>query len=201
LYESELIKIHQPLYNRKLRRNNFSYGLFSYLDTSGYKQLYIDRLTKNTQLPLTTFTTKKEANDTVFQLVEKHQLCLKLCGMEKSAASCFGYQVKKCHGACVTAESTDSYNERVSELEQSLTFDDQAFFLIESGRDKKEKGVVWIENGSYKGFGFVPFYFLKQPAKSWQQFIDLRPEDKDARTILRYYLRKFPEMTKRLTSE
>lgn len=201
LYESELIKVHQPLYNRKLRRNNYTYGLFSYEDSNGYKQLFVDRLSKNSDLPLTTFTTKKEANDYMYHLIENHQLCLKLSGLEKSASSCFGYQVKKCHGACVGEETTESYNERVLALEQSLTFDEQAFFIIEPGRDKKEKSVIWIENGSYRGFGFIPFYILKYPVKRWTEFIDLRPEDKDARTILRYYLRKFPELNKRLMSE
>lgn len=201
LYESELIKAHLPLYNRKLRKSNFAYGLFTYVDSNGYKQLFIDRISKNTDLPLTTFSTKKEANDYVYHLVEQHQLCLKLTGIEKSAASCFGYQVKKCLGACIGAESMDSYNERVIALEESLTFDDQAFFIIEPGRDKKEKAVIWIENGSYKGFGFVPFYAMKQAVENWIAYIDLRPEDKDARTILRYYLRKFPDLNKRLVNE
>lgn len=196
LYESELIKVHKPLYNRKLRRNNFSYGLFSFEDQSGYKQLFIDRLSQNTDLPLTTFTTKKEANDYVHYLVEKHQLCLKMSGLEKASGSCFGFQVKKCHGACMQVETPESYNERVSEVEEGLTFDRQAFFILEPGREKREKSIVWIENGSYKGFGFVPFYMLKQHPKNWIRFIDFRAEDRDARTILRFYLRKFPELQK-----
>ncbi len=190
LYESELIKVHKPLYNRSLRRHNFAYGLFVFEDEGGYKQLYVDRLNKNSGLPLTTFTTKKEANDYIYHLADQHQLCLKLCGLEKTTGSCFGYKVKKCHGACAKVEITADYNERVTNIEQSLTFDQEHFYLVEPGRDKREKSIVWIENGSYKGFGFVPFYMLKNHPKAWSKFIDLRPEDRDARTILRYYLRK-----------
>lgn len=190
LYESELIKAHKPLYNRALRRHNFSYGLFMLEDEGGYKRLFIDTFAKNPGLPLTTFTTKREATDYLHMLVDKHQLCQKLCGLEKTSASCFGFQIKKCHGACVQQETPESYNERVAEIEQSLTFDEQHFYLVEQGRDKREKSIVWIENGSYRGFGFVPFYLLKNHPKSWSKFVDLRPEDRDARTILRYYLRK-----------
>ena len=197
LYESELIKAHKPLYNRKLRRNNYVYGLFSFVDQSNYIQLYVDRLSKNTQLPLTTFTTKKEANDYMHHLQENHQLCLKLCGMEKTPNSCFGFQIRKCHGACVGEESAESYNERVENLILQLTFDDQEFFIVEPGRDKREKSVIWIKNGSYQGFGFVPYYMLKQQATTWLRFIDLRPEDKDARTILRYFMRKYPDLNKK----
>ncbi|MES2555243.1 MAG: exonuclease domain-containing protein [Bacteroidota bacterium] len=198
LYESELIKVHKPLYNRSLRRNNFSYGLFVFEDEGGYKQLYVDKLNKNSGLPLTTFTTKKEANDYIYHLADQHQLCLKLCGLEKTTGSCFGYKVKKCHGACTKVEVTVDYNERVTTIEQSLTFDQEHFYLVEPGRDKREKSIIWIENGSYKGFGFVPFYMLKNHPKSWSKFIDLRPEDRDARTILRYYLRKNTEVQRKV---
>ena len=197
LYESELIKAHKPLYNRALRKSNFSYGLFYFEDGNGYKQLFADKLTKNSLLPLSTFSSKKEATDYIQQLRETHNLCLKLCGMEKTANSCFGYQVKRCFGACVQEETPESYNERIDKIIQNLTFDDEAFFIIEPGREKSEKSVIWIENGSYRGFGFIPFFIMKKSPEHWKRFIDLRPEDKDTRTILRYFLRKYPDLNKK----
>jgi DNA polymerase-3 subunit epsilon len=197
LYESELIKQHLPLYNRALRKNNFSYGLFYFEDGNGYKQFFVERLTKNSLLPLTTFTSKKEATDYIHYLNEQHHLCLKLCGVEKTASSCFGYQIKKCFGACVQEESAEDYNKRIDVIISNLTFDDEAFFIIENGREKSEKSVVWIENGSYKGYGFIPYFMFKKSTEQWKRFIDLRPEDRDARTILRYYLRKHPELNKK----
>ncbi|WP_343747765.1 exonuclease domain-containing protein [Fluviicola sp.] len=196
LYESELIKIHKPLYNRALRKNTYAYGLFHFEDQRGYLQLYVDKISKSSSVPLTTFTTKKEATDYIFMLAETHQLCQKLSGVEKSSSSCFGYQVKKCHGACVGAETPESYNERVLQLINLLTFDDDSFFIVENGKDKREKSVIWIENGSFRGFGYIPYYTFKQPHRNWLRYIDLHPEDKDARTILRYYLRKNPELSK-----
>jgi DNA polymerase III subunit epsilon len=196
LYESELIKVHKPIYNRALRRSNYSYGLFSFEDQADFIQLYVDKINKTSSPPITTFTTKKEANDYIFHLVEEFQLCQKLVGLEKSTGSCFGYQIKKCHGACAGTETPESYNLRIQALINQLTFDDDNLFLVENGRDKREKSVVWIENGSYRGFGFVPYYALKQPHRNWLRFIDLHPEDKDARTILRYYTRKNTELLK-----
>ncbi len=197
LYESELIKQHLPIYNRALRKNNFSYGLFTFEDGHGYKQLFVERLTKNSLLPLTTFTSKKEATDYIHFLNEHHHLCLKLCGIEKSSSSCFGYQIKKCFGACVQEESPEEYNKRMDAIISSLTFDEEAFFIIENGREKSEKSVIWIENGTYKGYGFVPYFMFKKSSEQWKRFIDLRNEDRDARTILRYYLRKHPELNKK----
>lgn len=198
LYESELIKQHTPLYNRALKRNSFTYGLFYFEDGNGYKQLFVERLTKNSLLPLTTFTSKREATDYIHYLNQKHHLCLKLCGVEKTSSSCFAYQIKKCFGACVQEESPEEYNKRVDVIISNLTFDDEAFFIIENGREKSEKSVVWIEDGSYKGYGFVPYFMFKKSTEQWKRFIDLRPEDRDARTILRYYLRKHPELNKKI---
>lgn len=201
LYESELIKRHKPLYNRALRKTNYSYGLFYYEAENGYLQLYSERLSKTNELPLTTFSSRAEASSYLHSIVEKHQLCQKLTGLEKTSASCFGYQIKKCHGACVGLESPSSYNERVLNFVESLTFDNQEFFIVEPGRSKGEKSIIWIEKGSYKGFGYVPFYALKESAKRWKAFIDLRPEDKDSRTILRYFLRKNPDIQKKVIKD
>jgi len=197
LYESELIKAHKPLYNRALRKTNFTYGLFSFEDGHGYKQLFVERLSKNSMLPLTSFSTKREATDYIHYLNENRHLCLKLCGIEKAQHSCFGYQIKKCFGACIGEETPESYNERINALEQELTFDEEAFFIVEPGREKNEKSVIWIENGSYRGFGFVPFFAIKKSPEHWKRYIDLRPEDRDSRTILRYFLRKYPDLNKR----
>lgn len=194
LFESELIKQHKPIYNRQLRKDNFSYGLFSVEDGNGYKLLFIDTLKKNTSLPLTTFTSKKEATDYMQYLVDKHHLCPKLCGLEKATNACFRYQIKKCFGACAKVESAADYNERILAVEQELTFDSEHFYIIEPGRDKREKSIILIENGSYKGFGFVPFFVMKQSPRNWSKHVDFRNEDRDARTIIRYFLRKFPEL-------
>ena len=197
LYESELIKTHKPIYNKALRRNNFNYGLFRYSDEFGYSRLFVEKVTKNSELPLTTFITKREGTEFLHYLVQKHQLCTKLCALDQSSHSCFNYQIRNCHGACVQEENTNDYNERVETLANSLTFDEQHFYLVEPGRDKREKSVILVQNGSYKGFGFVPFYLLKEHPKSWQRFIDLRPEDRDCRTILRFWLRRNPDIVRK----
>jgi DNA polymerase III subunit epsilon len=201
LYESELIKRHKPLYNRALRKTNYSYGIFTYEAENGYQHIYIQLLSKTNDLPLSTFSSRNEANEYLHTIAEKYQLCKKYMDLEKTTASCFGYQVKKCHGACVEAESANEYNLRVYEFEQSLTFDNEEFFIVEPGRSKGEKSIIWIEKGSYRGFGYVPFYALKESAKRWRAFVDLRPEDKDSRTILRYFLRKNPDLKRKIIKE
>ncbi|MGH2624590.1 MAG: nucleotide excision repair endonuclease, partial [Sphingobacterium sp.] len=40
LHESDLIKLHQPKYNRALRKNRYSFGLYVQTDPNGYLSLY-----------------------------------------------------------------------------------------------------------------------------------------------------------------
>lgn len=78
LREAMLIKQHQPIYNRMLRRSSFPYGLFSYTDNFGYEHLYVERIAKNSELPISSFTTKKEGTVFLERAVEDYDLCQKL---------------------------------------------------------------------------------------------------------------------------
>jgi DNA polymerase-3 subunit epsilon len=194
LYESNLIKKHKPIYNRQLRKNLFPYGLFHFEDSNGYIHLYIDKTDKKLETPLTTFTSKIEANQYLNRQCDKYALCQKLCGLYKTESSCFGYQVKSCKGACIQEENSEEYNRRVNQLIDFLSFENKNFYIIEEGRERKEKCLISIENGSYRGYGYVPFYVLKNPHTSWKKHIDTIQEDRDARTILNYFLRKHEEL-------
>lgn len=76
-------------------------------------------------------------------------------------------------------------------------FPAENFYTIEPGRDKKEKALVCIENGTYRGFGFAPFYVLKTHPKSWSRMIDFRTETTETRAIILNYLQKNPSTTKK----
>lgn len=190
LTESMLIKKYKPIYNRQLRRSNFPYGLYHYTDDKGYIQLYIDRVEKKTETPLMSFNSKREANGYVERMVEEFQLCKKLCNIYKTQSSCFQYTIKACHGACVQEESPEDYNARCNELITSLNLNEDTFFVTDKGRKRNEKSLIYIEKGSLKGFGYAPYHFNYLPPRKWDRFIDYYPEDRDARTILKLFLRK-----------
>lgn len=190
LYESNLIKKHKPIYNRTLRKNLFPYGLYSFTDANGYIHLHIDKTAKKLDVPYTTFSSKADAVNYLSHFCESMGLCQKLCGLYQTQSSCFGYEIKQCKGACIQEESAESYNARVLSFIENLSFDQQNFYLVENGRMRNEKCLILIEGGSYRGYGFVPYYVMKHPKHTWKNHIDLHLEDRDARTILSHYLRK-----------
>lgn len=119
LREAALVKSLQPLHNRQLRRN---------------QEVCVWRLVETVQgdwrLQLTAagevdfsaadgcfgpFKSPREANKTLLGIAEEHGLCLGLLGQEKlrPGAPCFGYQLKKCLGACIGREPLSVHSARL----------------------------------------------------------------------------------------
>lgn len=190
LRESQLIKANKPVYNHALKKSKFPYGLFDYIDDKGYQRLYIGLTSKTTEIPSASFTTKKEGTQYLERLCEEYNLCQKLCDLYASQSSCFHYEIKKCEGACIQKESTESYNKKVEDLINTLCLNKESFYIVDKGRHKSEKSLVLIEQGVISGFGYAPYHFQGQAPFRWKRFIDMINEDRDARTILNVFLRK-----------
>ena len=153
LKESHEIKKNKPLYNRAQRRSIFTTGLFSYLDQHGYKRLYISKI-KSGEQAITTFSSQEEAKKILQRKIQELGLCQKLCGLYQTESACFHHSIGECKGACIQAESAESYNSRVDQLLGQYQFSDQSFLIIDQGRHSEEKSAVLVRNGQYIGFGF-----------------------------------------------
>lgn len=182
LYESELIKLHSPLYNRAQRRAIYQYGLYQ-MEIGGYLGLRIGRISLD-QEPITSFSTVREAKETLFRITEKYSLCQKVNGLYKTTGPCFQYQIKICRGACLGYEPTINYNDRVNTFLKATTIGKFTHLFEVQGRDENEIGLVYIENGVYKGFGYCP----KTTLENRKSFITPRQDNRDVRRILIRYL-------------
>ncbi len=120
LLESKMIKKHMPVYNRRLRRKTTLAG-FMVREHLGYLTLSIVREQVEDECELRqhgvygAFRSIAAAKRTLLQLIKNHDLCQKLCGVEQGSGTCFSYQLKRCHGACIKEESCDDYNGRLLE--------------------------------------------------------------------------------------
>ena len=178
LYESELIKLHQPLYNRSQRRTIYQYGLYR-KDIGGYIGLGINRISLDEEA-ITSFTSVREAKETLYRITEKYGLCQKINGLYKTMGSCFQFQIKACHGACLGVEHPSDYNARVETFINATTIVRFTRLFEVEGRDDDELGLVYIENGVYKGFGFCP----KTVKGNKLHYIVPRQDNKDVKRIL-----------------
>ena len=190
LLESQLIKQHKPIYNRRLRTSRFPYGIYDIIDQNNYIHLNILSSAKTNQIPLVSFTSRDDATKFLTHLTEEHALCQKLNGLYATKSACFHHGIKQCLGACIQEEPAEAYNQRVQVIIDKYTFNTGSFFIVGKGRTKSEKSLVLVERGTIAGFGYAPFHFNHRKPIFWKQFIDFIPEDRDARSIVNSALRQ-----------
>lgn len=122
LLEAQLIKRWQPIHNRRLRRSD---------ELCTWRLLPTERDSEGGYLPELAwardldwgrqdavyglFGSQRDALKTLREIAEEAQLCLATLGLEKTSAGrpCFAYQLRRCSGACVGAESWGRHSARL----------------------------------------------------------------------------------------
>jgi DNA polymerase-3 subunit epsilon len=125
LTEANLIKQYTPVYNQRLRRKN---ALCAWqMQQNGQHQhpvlAWADALDFGQQDNLYgLYHSQRDAQKALRGLAEKHQLCLGVLGLEKTARDkpCFAYQLKRCKGACVGQEKPLEHASRLVMAMHSL---------------------------------------------------------------------------------
>ena len=191
LLESEEIKKHQPFYNRALRRSRFNYGICVSKNESGYLCLAAEAIDHQEKQAVVTFATLKEAKAAMQHLLENYRLCQKLTGLYQTDGACFYHSVHQCNGACVGAELPDIYNRRVQKAIKYFSNETNLnLAIVEKGRTHGEKAVVCLEEGRYKGFGYID---EQSSVSGWDEIVDcikLFNDNRDTQQIIRQYLMK-----------
>lgn len=188
LLESEEIKLLWPKYNVSQKGPLVKYGIYEYKDQKEFSRLGILRTRKNFR-PLVSFSTIGEARDFLTGMVREYELCPRLTGLQTSVGACFSHEQEECRGACAMKEAVSDYNERHANAVYSLSERNETFAIVEEGRNKGEKSVVLIENGIYKGFGFVSRKTSLEDLGSLRSFIKPSVETEVSRSLLYSYLR------------
>jgi DNA polymerase-3 subunit epsilon len=194
LLENEEIKRLLPKYNQAQRRNTFHFGIFSEPNEHGYLELSIRRLNDKDR-PEASFTTRFAAEGALKRRIERHNLCMNLCGMSTGPGACFHHQIHQCKGACVQKENPDAYNARVEAAIETLNYGRSNFFIVGDGRNYEEKSVVKIENGVYTGYAYMYETEMRTPT-AIASHIPYKPESPDVLNIIRNYIKKKPKEVK-----
>lgn len=191
LLESNEIKKHRPPFNRAQRRTRYSYSVFTFVNEDGYI-CFCPGHEVNGYQPLVSFASLTNAQNFLYNLMDKYQLCQKLCGLYETRSACFHYTIKQCNGACIGNESPESYNRRAQKALHSMGYDDQDFYIIEQGRNEEEYSVVKVAGGRYSGFGYIDATCVD--ADSLDGCIRQYEDNRDTRHIIKSYMRKHPRL-------
>ncbi|HSV88075.1 MAG TPA: exonuclease domain-containing protein, partial [Bacteroidales bacterium] len=189
LLESEEIKKHQPIYNRKQRRHFFNYGLYSFTDENGYLNLRIDK-TSNEGYPVATFSNKELGKEFLTNLIVSHNLCQNLCGLFGTSGACFYYSVKQCRGACIGLEQADEYNERVTNAIEKAAMPYPNLLVIDKGRTDDEKFLVLVLSGKIHAMGYaLPDQIQAMTPGHIENMLQPASDNRDARLIVNSFVR------------
>lgn len=189
LLESQMVKEQLPIYNRQLRRYKKMYVLKTTTDTAGYKTIAIDFIDSEEIGPNNSlygvYASKMKAKRSLESIQKTYDLCPKLLGLEKAAAACFKYQLRKCHGACIRLEPAELYNDRLETAFERQKIDEWPYrnpiVLSHMEQNNQRKNLV-IDNWNVIGEihseeGCETYY------KPWQSVFDI-----DTYKIIRSYL-------------
>jgi DNA polymerase-3 subunit epsilon len=159
LLESEEIKRLNPRINRAQRSRKFPWAVHAYTNDRGY--LCFDVIRNNQANRdkydlVSEFPSLSRAKGRLDHVRQRFELCSSFTNLFPSKTACFHYHLKQCRGACAGQESVADYNERAEEARELIkTIFDQDFYLLVPGRRPDEQAVVLVEEGRYRGFGYV----------------------------------------------
>ncbi len=189
LKESEEIKRIKPIFNRAQRRTIFSHGLYDFTDSKGYMNLKISKV-NSTDSPIITFGNLQSAKSFMAKMIEENQLCQKLTGQYKTTSACFNYTIKQCLGACISAEESSEYNQRVRRIIDHYSFTTNNMVIVDKGRTVDERSAVLIERGVYRGFGFYNLNYQINNFEILKSIITPMQHNRDTQHIIQNYMRR-----------
>lgn len=116
--ESRLVKDLQPVYNRMLRKTKELALVVANENADGYLAADVEYRSEIERRDFGRVygvcRSRAQAKAFLRTMAKEHGLCNKLLGVEKGVGACFGRQIELCRGACIHAETPESYNRRVA---------------------------------------------------------------------------------------
>ena len=153
ILEANEIKRLWPENNRAMKRYEHKYDLYVFEDQNGYLRLAIDKHKTNNK-SLQSFNSLLEGYNFLNQLIEKYQLCAKLCYLQKTATKCTAHDNGQCFGVCSGIETVAVYNKRLNNALADLQSLQPSFALVDDGREAEELSCLVVENGRFYGMGY-----------------------------------------------
>lgn len=192
LMESAAIKKHFPKYNRAQKISNRGYAIVSYTNRKGILQLGYNK-TKLVPKPLAVFYKVTDCIAFLEDLCERFELCPKynqLLPPTGQSSHCNHFKLNSCRGICTGEESVEVYNQRVSMAMEASRLIADNFVLFGSGRNSEEGGFALVENGVYRGYGFVDTTVQITNFEEFKSYMEPQRNDHDCNSIVQQFLIK-----------
>ena len=191
ILESVEIKRLWPEFNNSQKRFAHTFALYMFEDSSGYMRLAIDKKKKH-MVPLYTFNLLVEGHRLINKLIERFNLCPKLCFMQTAPGPCTSTGETICLGACEHKEPADTYNERVHEALQWLEEWLPTFAVVDAGNERDEQSCILMEKGKFYGMGNIPAGVGITNREELKNYLTQYPENDYIRGLVYQYVERHP---------
>ncbi|MFB6258459.1 MAG: exonuclease domain-containing protein [Flavobacteriales bacterium] len=190
LMEAGSIRNHMPPFNKAQKFTHRNYGIVHYIDRSDHPRFGIVPQ-GSVQDPLIGFGRIVEARNFLWQKVERWGLCPKLCNLQSLSGPCTHYGEGKCLGVCNGTDAPEAYSERFHQALRDIQEEEaQSFMIVGEGRDTNERGIVFVENGTYLGYTYLDEKSSFEDIERIKAFMTRQDDNSDTRRIIRKYLQR-----------
>lgn len=189
LLESEEIKKHKPPYNRVRKSHEFTHCIDWFRDENNIINLKIVPFEESVSA-LVSFNSYLSARERLESWIDEHTLCLRYCGLTDNTAVCFNHQIKKCNGICSEQEDVEIYNKRIQAILERYIYLHSNFALIDKGKTDEERSVIVIENGCYRGYGYVGEYEQVSSLEDFKNLIQKSVYYPDADDLVKSWMKR-----------
>ena len=179
-----------PKYNRALKKYEHAFGIYTFEDQRGLLRLAVDKHHKAMNA-IYTCNTMAEARNLLIQLIDRFELCPKLCFIQTNTEPCTGPNKENC--ACGGLETVATYNSKVNNAIEKLNEALPTYAIQDAGRTDNECSCLLIEKGKFYGLGFVSNYFNINSLENLKPHLMPYPGNDYIKGIISGYAAKFPE--------
>lgn len=155
LLEAQMIKIQQPLFNKRLRKNRQLCSL--HISEAKPVVVYAKEVNfSHTPNLFGLYSSRRTALETLYKIADEHRLCLGLLGLEnvRPDRPCFRSGLGRCAGACCGLESVADHLQRLVAALERVRVQcwpwQGAVGVVEKGERQKQIHVInnWFYLGS-----------------------------------------------------
>ncbi len=194
LLESEDIKKFNPEINTAQKTKSYPYMIYMYSDEYGFKcfDACKNNIKNREKFDYISLYKSKQAALTYLKRIQREfSLCDNKCGLGTGKAPCFSNEIDLCYGACFFGEDISEYNYRAEEAIDLLKkIFDENFIILDKGRNESDRAVILVEDGNYKGFGYISSEDVQYGIEELKECIKPVAENFEANQIIRGYLEK-----------
>ena len=176
------------------RTKEYPYFIHTFTDEYGYinyQWLKSSIKARKNKIILNHYGSKQGAISHLVGMARELNLCLDKLGLKEKPGPCYRHSMNECLGACVGEEDSPEYNLRAilgNELLKRVF--DKNFVIQVEGKSKNEVGIVLIEDGNYKGYGYINVEDFQFGIEEIKEAINYEPENPEVNRIIYTYINK-----------